>query len=562
VTSPDLNFPEGASGGNTVYQLQNVTQSSVAAGQSADILNLLGDVWDALIDNLLGGFGDVVGAVGAAINKFISDLVYALKGITGGFIDLTGFLNETRDVAESGGTAGEAASAAQAAAAAAQASAAANTLTVQQVRSEIVQLADNIPAIDSWVSMVPGQQVSFPISLLNDNVKSVSSTTSSESGSTAHRHDLEFLEKIPTYTPAANVVEGVWIQSKYSAGRSTVSFFIGSGLSSRPPLYVYIGRMAENGDLLIEYVSPNQTPIISNALQLVNVTMPEDLLFDFGEWMYVGIHQVGSGSRRDIYCNRMTNLPLDPDAFPKQQKMHFTTTTPLVQGSTLPKASQLYTSPYVPWVGIGVRLRTGDPLPRSWFDPFDESMSARWTSVQSVSGLYRLTASGGRAGFSGTTNGTQRSLFKERVAYNDIIGEWSPVGLTTQVQSYIYHSDSGGKTYMSIEHTSTTTTICRFAAGTRTVLSTIADTPEAAAYRVTVGLNLDGKEVHVIEKKPVGATAWAGADSYTEPTAGALGTRGAGFQYGGLECRRGGFAVNSGEFDYWSMRDNVVLEEG
>lgn len=99
MTSPDLNFPEGASGGNTVYQLQNVTQASVAAGQSADILNLLSDVWDSLIDNLLGGFGDVAGAIGSAINAFIRDLVFALKGITGGFVDLTGFFKDTEETA-------------------------------------------------------------------------------------------------------------------------------------------------------------------------------------------------------------------------------------------------------------------------------------------------------------------------------------------------------------------------------------------------------------------------------------------------------------------------------
>lgn len=447
-----------------------------------------------------------------------------------------------------------------AATAAAAAAAATNTLVVQQIRSEIVQLADNIPAIDSWVSMVPGQQVSFPISFLNETVKSISGFTANANATSPHNHSITSTSA-PTYTPAANVVEGVWIQSKYSAGRATVSFFIGSGLSSRPPLYVYIGRMTDTGDLVIEYVSPDQTPIITNQLQLVNVTMPEDLLFDFGEWMYVGIHQVGTGTRRAIYCNEMTVLPLDPDAFPKQQKVHFTSTSALTAGSTLPKASQLYSSPYVPWVGIGVRLRTGDPLPRSWFDPFDESMSARWTSVASV-GLSRLAASDGHAAFNGTTNGTQRSLYKERVAYDDIIGEWAPVGLTTQIQSYIYHSNSGGTTYMAVEQTSTGTAICRYAAGTRTELATSADSPEGVAYRITVGINsATSCEVHVVEKKLAGSSTWGPAISYPEPTPGALGTRGAGFRYGGLECRRGGFAINSGEFDYWAMRDNVVLEE-
>lgn len=540
MTTPGGNAPDGAYVIGTRY------------GQDETEAGIRGKLKNPTVNNFAKGQDNLWGSGG-----FLGFLTQGIFGIIGGVSDFIGGILGIRNQATNANTV---ASAAQTAAANAAASAAVNTLTVQQVRSEIVQLADNIPAVDSWVSMVPGQQVSFPIFGLNDNVKSVSSITSSESNTGSHTHNLNFLETIPTYTPAANVVEGVWIQSKYSAGRATVSFFIGSGLSSRPPLYVYIGRMTEAGDLVIEYVSPDQTPIISNTLQLVNVTMPEDLLFDFGEWMFVGIHQIGTGSRRALYCNRQTNLPLDPDAFPKQQKMHFTSTSALTAGSTLPKASQLYSSPYVPWVGIGVRLRTGDPLPRSWFDPFDESMSARWTSVASVGGLYRLVADAGRARFNGTTDGTQRSVFKERVAYDDIIGEWSPVGMTARIQSFIYHSDSGGKTYMSIEQDATSTTICRYAAGVRTALAPIADTPNDAAYRVTVGL-VDGKEVHVVEKKAAGAAEWVPAVSYAEPSAGALGTRGSGFRYGGLECRRSNFA-SSGDFDYWSLRDNVVLAEG
>lgn len=444
--------------------------------------------------------------------------------------------------------------------AAAAAAAAANTLAVQQVRSEIVKLADNIPTVDSWVSMVPGQQVSFPISLLNLNVKSIDNKTGSTSSSGSHAHSIGS-RTAPTYRPASNVVEGVWIKSTYSAGRATVSFFITAYVFTTPPaMYVYFGRMTETGDLKIDYVSPNQAPTLTNSAQLVTVTAPADVLYAFDEWMYVGIHQVGSGACRDLYCIETPALTLDPDSFPRQQKIHFTSSSVLTEGSTLPKASQLYTSPLVPWVGIGVRLRTGDPLPRSGFDPFDDQMTSdRWTTV-AFAGVGGPNASGGVAKFSGTTNGTQRALFKERMAYDDIVGEWGVVAPSSQIQSYVYHSDSGGKTYMSIEHTSTSTTICRFVNGARTVLAPIADTPDGVAYRVTVGL-VDGKEVHLVEKKAAGTTEWVPAVSYTEPTAGALGTRGSGFRYGGIEVRRGGFAVNSGGFDYWSLRDNVVLTE-
>lgn len=568
MTSPDLYKPSKYIDVGSAPGQQYVTEQSVANGQNADMQNLMGELKDTFFDNLLGGFLNVplaiIDGVLTAINNFIRDLVYALKGVTGGFVDLTGFLSATDTKATAASTA---ASAAQAAAAAASASAAANNLTVQQVRSQLVQLADNIPAVNAWESMVPGQQVSFPVCMLNETIKTLQVSTGSStvptSGSGSHSHTQRGSTN-PGYSPTLNAVEGVWIQALYSAGRATVSFFIGPGSSSSPSLFVYFGRMTETGDLIIEYVSPDQKPIISNQLQLVNVTAPTDVLYDFGEWMFVGIHQQGSGFPRSLYCNEMTSLPLDPDAFPKQQKMHFTSTTALTAGSTLPKSSQLYTSPFVPWVGFGVRLRTGDPLPRAWYDPLDGNSSfgiPGWTAVAVVGLLGALVIKDGVAGFSGTTNGTQRSLYDERVAYDDIQGEWNVIAPSAQVQSYIYHSNSNGTSYMAIEQTSTSTSICRFISGARTVLSTTPDTTSGAAYRVTVGLDTSGKEVHFVEKKAADTTTWVPAVSYLEPTAGALGTRGAGFRYGGYEARRGGFAVNSGGTEYWAMRDNVVLEE-
>ncbi|WP_156394518.1 hypothetical protein [Rhodococcus sp. Leaf233] len=554
MSSPSGGYPSGSanSGGLAAYAAETTQQFKDRT--SAPVKNSLQtNFFGSWITNLFGGF---LGGIAGFISQFFSGVFGGGSG--GGFLDLIGGFLGVKSQASNANTA---ASAAQTAAAAAAASAAANTLTVQQVRSEVVKLADNIPTIDAWVSMVPGQQVSFPISLLNLNVKSVDSQTGATSSTGSHRHSIG-TTTAPTYRPTLNVVEGVWIKATYSAGRATVSFFITTNIfTTSADMYVYFGRMTETGDLKIDYVSPNQKPILTNSAQLVTVTAPADILYAYEEWMFVGIHQVGSGTPRDLYCNETPALTLDPDSFPRQQKMHFTLSSVLAEGSTLPKASQLYSSPLVPWVGIGVRLRTGDPLPREGFDPFDEQMTSdRWTTV-AFAGVGGPSVSGGVAKFSGTTNGTQRALFKERMAYDDVVGEWGVVGPSSQIQSYVYHSDSGGKTYMSIEHTSTSTTICRFVNGARTALAPIADTPDGVAYRVTVGL-VDGKEVHLVEKKAAGTTEWVPAVSYTEPTAGALGTRGSGFRYGGIEVRRGGFAVNSGGFDYWSLRDNVVLTEG
>ncbi|WP_172651143.1 glycine-rich domain-containing protein [Rhodococcus opacus] len=99
MTAPNQESPPGAYGPSTVASLQDVTQTTVGQQQSADTRALLAQVQTTFIGNLLGGFGNVLDGIGGAINQLISDLVLALKGITGGFIDLTGFLHDTRTTA-------------------------------------------------------------------------------------------------------------------------------------------------------------------------------------------------------------------------------------------------------------------------------------------------------------------------------------------------------------------------------------------------------------------------------------------------------------------------------
>lgn len=99
MTSPNMEFPPNARTSSTVAGLQNVTQADIGQQQGADIQNMLDDVGISFIDILLGGFGNVVNAIGSAINKFISDLLVGLRNATGGMIDLTGFLKQTDDTA-------------------------------------------------------------------------------------------------------------------------------------------------------------------------------------------------------------------------------------------------------------------------------------------------------------------------------------------------------------------------------------------------------------------------------------------------------------------------------
>jgi len=103
MTSPDM--PSASSLGNnavttnTVNSLQSVTQQSIAQAAFQTVADSLNELASAFFNNILGGFGNVVDAIVGAINQFISDLVYALSNVTGGFINLTGLLGSTQNTA-------------------------------------------------------------------------------------------------------------------------------------------------------------------------------------------------------------------------------------------------------------------------------------------------------------------------------------------------------------------------------------------------------------------------------------------------------------------------------
>lgn len=88
MTSPDAFLPDRAYQAPTLYEMQSVTQESVALQQSTDMRNMLQELFDTFFDNLLGGFGDVIEAVVGAINDFIHDLLMLLDGFTGGLFNL------------------------------------------------------------------------------------------------------------------------------------------------------------------------------------------------------------------------------------------------------------------------------------------------------------------------------------------------------------------------------------------------------------------------------------------------------------------------------------------
>lgn len=95
MTSPLYETPANAYTSSTVSSMANVTQADIGQQQGAEVSAMLDNVGFSFIDIILGGFDNVFGAIGEAINKFIGDLLIGLRNVTGGLIDLTGFLKQT-----------------------------------------------------------------------------------------------------------------------------------------------------------------------------------------------------------------------------------------------------------------------------------------------------------------------------------------------------------------------------------------------------------------------------------------------------------------------------------
>lgn len=97
MTSPDGEIPEVAVTQNEISEMQDYTQEGIAVIRNEQFRDIAEEARLNFLNTILGGFLSVAGNIGAAINQFISDLVFALKGITGGFIDLTGYFQDVED---------------------------------------------------------------------------------------------------------------------------------------------------------------------------------------------------------------------------------------------------------------------------------------------------------------------------------------------------------------------------------------------------------------------------------------------------------------------------------
>jgi hypothetical protein len=272
MTSPDMfgvsQMPDGAVTTNTVNKLQSVTKESIAQAAVSDLIANLNELEASFFNGLLGGFASIPAMIANAINQFISDLVYALKNVTGGFIDLTGFLHETSATATTAssvansanttansaytlaGTANTAASAAvtQASAAANQAATAQSTAASASSRAsywETEFVAASAAVVLGINEVRIGLCQNVPVGLARTLTDMHVALESQPAGMTFELHKWDSTgvtnTLLGTYTLAANVTRANWANLGFSmSSRERVFINVTSIIGSTPPVDLQI----------------------------------------------------------------------------------------------------------------------------------------------------------------------------------------------------------------------------------------------------------------------------------------------------------------------------------
>lgn len=384
------------------------------------------------ISNMFGGFFN--GVLG-----LISALVYGLKGITGGLIDLTGALKATDQKADNAQN---------------QANQAIENTSqvVQQVRAVLNSIT--APFTESWMTQVPGQQVSFPDALLQRNPKRAADYTSSLVTPWTDRVTVDvsdtgggrdwFTTFSTTFTPAANTLVAAYIQSNYAVGRATISIKTGA-VTSPCALYVVVLRMLPSGDCEVAWVSPNQTPLMPLGKVEWDVTAPSDIPFDELEQMVIGVHQVGAGNVRPLAGIERDFYTRSAVSFPPQQAMNFPFSSVMTQGSVIAKGSQQFASNFLMWCGIGQRLYSGDPLPRTHTDDFSGTVLA-WTKI----GTANARILNGMFAYQSTTDLKSFYYYPQPLAYGDQRVEAFAANVNSRDQGMMCRGNAAGSSFFAL----------------------------------------------------------------------------------------------------------------
>jgi hypothetical protein len=190
MTSPDGAIPTKSLTGLQIHQMQDYTQTSIAEANNEDMRDMAETARVAFLGTVLGGFLNVASNVANGINQFISDLLVALRGATGGLIDLTGWLDDVDTTA---------------------------TTAAVQV-ADLSEIAVTSVTTPIWVSTGGGDIATFPRMLMQPVASgiSVSGTTGGSDGTGFHSHSFAASSGItfqnPYYKPGKRVLDLFFIR--------------------------------------------------------------------------------------------------------------------------------------------------------------------------------------------------------------------------------------------------------------------------------------------------------------------------------------------------------------
>lgn len=426
------------------------------------------------------------------------------------------------------------------------------------VQNAVSLLQSTAPTKPYYETMNKTQDVTFPRFGLNSAPKKAA-TSSGAVDPFANRVMIDtgdadggrdwYTSFTPAYLPTLSQVDGAFIPATYPGPRATVTF-IAEAYSGSIPLQVIVGRMKSNGNAVLEWVSPNQTPLMPTSRVEWTVTMPEDLLFDVGENMWVAIHQYSvSGTPREIFGMEYADIPRGGDIYPPQAKFTIASSVSLSSfvGQEFAASGLVFTSRFVPWLAIGQRFSTL-VVGRNFSDPFTDPMSSRWVQKSSTP----ATISSGYFTVSGSTDGVRRYLWHQPLATDDGVVEGKiGTGLNSRFLRLIMKSNSANTQYLALTVNSSSVDLDRVISESHTALASVSLSPgNGDSFRVVFIGN-----TFQVERKLSNSSTWNVLFTFVDSTA-AVPT-GEGYRYVGLGVERQVF-VNSANWDSWSAFDQEI----
>lgn len=537
MTAPNRALPKGAytgkPGEQNVRGVAKVTEASAKASMRADVLKSYSPIQLNMGKVMEAGF-----------DMFAANLCDAITGLTGGLIDLSGWARKLRADAK---RAMEDAGKAQQSADTAQQTADSQTPVIKATNSRVQVVVDGLPLRPYWETMNLTEEASFPRTLLQTTLWSVSTaaidgwyplTFPAGNGSATLWWNLT-----PKYSPPVNTMDGAFVRCLYDGGRKVVTY-IPDDVRTPCELYVVVGRMLDTGDVKIEWVSDDQTPKITNSRFERSVELPTEIVFATGETAFIGIHQRGSGNPRPLLGVAGVEIPRSPEVWPPQIKTNFASSAPLTVGSVIARNGFRFTSTFVPYLSMGKALITGDPMKLIFFEDFSGGMPE---SLVRMSSLY-ATVEGGVFVAYGGDDGFRRYIYGRNLNYDDQMVTARIRNPSTRLSWVVLRSDVGNSTYVAMG-------VASNGFGLYRVTDYNSFTALVTTDGITVGDNTEVRikvvgNIFTAERKTDGV--WVQVLSYTD-TANAL-PKGPANRYVGLGTYRTGW-INGGGWDEWRAED-------